>query len=96
MWVFVAAMCSSESDLAGERRPHFRHLGGLPGPRDAWRVGEDLTVAFGASLSEAGCKLMGFRAEMIAQWFNGIELPLTEWPPVVVLPDYPSFAEDRQ
>ena len=29
-------------------------------------------------------------------WFNGISLTFTEEPPVVVLPDYPSVAEDRQ
>ena len=33
---------------------------------------------------------------MMAQWFNGVELPLIEPPPVVVLQDYPSVVEDRQ
>ena len=89
-------MCSSESDLVGERRAHFHRPGGLPGPRDQWRVGEDLTAAFGMSLSEAGCSTLGVRTEMAAQWFHGVELPLTESPPVVILPDYPSVAEDRQ
>ena len=39
---------------------------------------------------------MGVRAEMLTQWFEGVELPLTECPPVVILPDYPSVVEDRQ
>ena len=89
-------MCSLESDLVGERRAHFHRLGKLPGPRDQWRVGEDFAAARGMSLSEAGRKTLGIRTEMGAQWFDGAELPLTEPPPVVILQDYPSVAEDRQ
>ena len=89
-------MCSLESDLVGEGRTHFHRLGKLPGPRDQWRVGEDFAAARGMSLSEAGCKTLGIRTEMAAQRFNGVELPLTEPPPVVILQDYPSVAEDRQ
>ena len=33
---------------------------------------------------------------MMTQWFEGVELPLTESPPVAALPDYPSVVEDRQ
>ena len=88
-------MCSADSGLVGERRAHFCRLGKLPGPRDEWRVGEDFTAARGMSLSEAGCKALGVRTEMVAQWFDGVELPLTELPPVVILQDYPPVAEDR-
>ena len=34
--------------------------------------------------------------EVASLWFEGIGLTFTEGPPVVVLPDYPSVAEDRQ
>ena len=69
---------------------HFHRLERLPGPQDEWRIGEDLAAAHGLSLSEGGRRTLG------TQWFNGVELPLTETPPVVILPDYPSVAEDRQ
>ena len=89
-------MCSSESDLTGERLAQFHRLERLPGPRDKWRVGEDIAAAYGLSLSETGCRTLGVRTEMVSQWFNGVELPLTQIPPVVILPDYPAVAEGRQ
>ena len=89
-------MCSSESALEGERLAHFHCLEGLPGPQDNWRIGEDLAAAHGLSLSEGGCRTLGFSAEMVTRRFNGVELPLAETPPVVILPDYPSASEDRQ
>ena len=80
----------------GEQRAQWCRLEGLPGPRDQWRADEDRTAARGLSLSEAGCRALGVRAEMMAQWFEGVELPLTEYPPVVILPDYPSVVGDRR
>ena len=80
-------MCSSESALEGERLAHFHHLEGLPGPQDEWRTGEDLVAAHGLSLPEGGRRTLGVSTEMATQWFNGVELPLTETPPIVILPD---------
>ena len=75
---------------------HFHRLEKLPGPQDEWRIGEDLAAAHGLPLSEGGRRTLGVRTEMATQWFNGVELPLTETPPVAILPDYPSVLEDRQ
>ena len=89
-------MYGPESGLEGERLAHFHRLERLPGPQDEWRIGEELAAARGLSLSEAGRRSLGVRTEMVTQWFDGVELPFAEAPPAVILPDYPSVAEDRQ
>ena len=53
------------------------------------------TAAMGQPLSAKGHEAAEVDPDMLALWFGGIELSVTDGPPVVVLPDYPSVPEDR-
>ena len=47
-------------------------------------------------MSARACEAVGVDPEVASLWFDGISLDFSEAPPVVVLSDYPSVAEDRQ
>ena len=44
--------------LKGERLTQYRRLEDQLGPRDEWRIGEDVTATLGLSLSDAGCRAL--------------------------------------
>ena len=95
MRVFAAdKMSCPESEFSGERLEQFRRLEAPPGPQDSWRALEDRAATKGQSLPARACESLGVDPEVAYWWFNGISLTLTEEPPEVVLPDYPSVAGD--
>ena len=49
----------------------------------------------GHSLCATGGEEVQVGPDAMSRWFEGIELPFSEAPPVVVLPDYPSVLDDR-
>ena len=59
-------------------------------------MGEGRAATMGQSLFAKACEMAGVNPEVAPLWFKGIELTLTEEPPVAVLPNYPSVMEDRQ
>ena len=89
-------MWDPESDFEGEKLAQYQRLEGALGPQDRRRKGEDYAAIRGLSLSEKGCRELGVGSDMFPRWFEGVELPLTEVPPVVARQDYPSVLEDRQ
>ena len=89
-------MCRPATVLEEDRRTQFLRLQGLRGPQDAWREGEDAAVARGLRLSGKERGELGVCSNLLSQWFDGVELPLTEVPPVAVLQDYPSVSGGRQ
>ena len=58
--------------------------------------GGDRTETKCHSLSAKACESAGVGPVVASLWFGGIGLTFAEEPPVAVLPDYPSVAEDRQ
>ena len=56
---------------------------------------EDRAATTGQSLSAKGREAANVDPDVLALWFDGIELSVTDEPPVAVLPDYPSVLEDR-
>ena len=95
-WVFAAAkMWRLESKFSGERLAQYRRLESAPGPQYQLRVMEDRAATMDESLPAKGREEVKVGPDVTSRLFEGIELPITEEPPVAALPDYPSAAGDR-
>ena len=94
--VFTAdKMRRPEFEFPGEQLAHFRILESAPSPQDRRRVMEDRTATIGQSPSAEGREAAKVDPEVLAFWFEGIELPVAGEPPVAILPDCPSVLEYR-
>ena len=85
-------MWNPESEFPGDKPPQYRRLESAAGHRDRRRVMGDCAAAIGQTLSAKFRERVHVEPEVLDSWFNGIQLPCLEEPPV--LPDCPSVADD--